>query len=321
MAAVVGIDVSKGELAVALRLGEKLKKKTFGNKPAGRQALVDWLRKQGAGEAKVFLEATGPYSEAVVEALHAAGLAVHLANPRAVHHFAEAQLRREKTDALDAVLLVDYGQALLASGKAVVWWVPPPPEVTELQKLCRRRQTLLEDRQQEANRLEATLPKEVVASIERHLAFLDAAIQDIERLIDEHIGRHPGLKHQRDLLDSIPGIAATTAALLLGELSKPFDSARQVAAFAGLHPSQRTSGSSVRSKPRLSKAGNAFLRRALYMPALVATRCNPAIRALCQRLKAKGLAQKAVIAAAMHKLLRQAFGVLKHGRPFNPALA
>ncbi len=97
-----------------------------------------------------------------------------------------------------------------------------------------------------------------------------------------------------------------------------FESADQLAAFAGLTPSEFSSGSSVHGKPRLSKIGNRSLRKVLYMPALVARRYNPLIRAFCERLLAKGKSKMAVIGAAMHKLLRQVFGVLKSGQPFDP---
>jgi transposase len=131
---------------------------------------------------------------------------------------------------------------------------------------------------------------------------------------------HPHLKAQRDLLTSIPGIAETTATVILAEIRDldTFDSADQLAAFAGLTPHEFSSGSSVHGKPRLSKIGNSRLRKALYMPAVVACRHNPFIRAFCDRLLAKGKSKMSMVGAAMHKLLRQAFGVLKSQKPFDP---
>ncbi len=153
-----------------------------------------------------------------------------------------------------------------------------------------------------------------------HLAFLSGQITELQQTIDQLVASHPELKSQRDLLESIPGIGKLTAYALMAEIGnwRNFPSARQLAAFAGLTPRQRTSGSSVRGRTKLAKTGNAHLRRALYLPAIVAWKHNPLIRVFCERLLARGLCKMAVIAAAMRKLLHIAFGVLKSGRPFDP---
>ena len=173
--------------------------------------------------------------------------------------------------------------------------------------------------QQERNRLE-TADGIVVTAITNHLEFLKSQIADTENSIRDHFEQHPHLKAQRDLIVSIPGIAAATASAILAEIRdwSAFESADQLAAFAGLTPSEFCSGSSIHGKPRLSKIGNRNLRKVLYMPALVARRYNPLIRTFCERLLAKGKSKMAVIGAAMHKLLRQVFGVLKSGQPFDP---
>jgi transposase len=142
-------------------------------------------------------------------------------------------------------------------------------------------------------------------------------------LIRDHIDRHPGLKKQRELLDTIPGIGGTTAAALLAEVPdiKEYRSARQVAAFAGPVPRQRQSGSSVRGRVRLSKIGNARLRKALYFPAVTALRCSPFFQQWAEGLRQRGKSKMAVIGAAMRKLIHLAYGVLKTGRPFDPEWA
>src|SRR5512147_889365 len=130
------------------------------------------------------------------------------------------------------------------------------------------------------------------------------------------------LQKQRDLLDTIPGLGETTIAVLLaclGDIHR-VDNAKQVAAFAGLSPAERQSGK-YRGQTRLSKTGDALLRKALYFPAVVAGQHNPIVRAFCERLKAKGKAGKVIICAAMRKLLTLAYGVLKSGCPFDPKLA
>jgi len=151
------------------------------------------------------------------------------------------------------------------------------------------------------------------------LGRLGVELVRLREQIAEHIDQHPELKRRRDLLCSIPGIGETTAARLLSEMSATeFSRARQLAAYAGLVPSPRESGSSVRGRGRLSKRGNVRLRRALYWPAIVAMRHNPTLRAFAQWLRQAGKPTMVIVAALMRKLLHIAFGVLKHGRPFDP---
>jgi transposase len=203
-------------------------------------------------------------------------------------------------------------------------WAPPAPELRELQALVRRLESLIEMRTAEENRLSSGVTVEAVrASVEEHLAYLAGQIERTEALIRDHIGRHPGLKRQSELLDSIPGIGEATAAALLAEVPdiNQYRSARQVAAFAGLVPRERQSGSSVRGRVRLSKLGNARLRKALYFPAVTALRCSPFFQAWAEGLRQRGKSKMAVIGAAMRKLVHLAYGVLKSGKPFDPEWA
>jgi transposase len=145
-------------------------------------------------------------------------------------------------------------------------------------------------------------------------------IKHTELLIRKHINNHPGLKVQSALLDSIPGIAQTTAAAILAEIVDitQYKSARQVAAYAGLVPRERTSGSSVRGRTRLSKIGNARLRKALYFPAITALRCSAFFQAWAKGLQERGKCKMSIIGAVMRKLIHLAYGVLKTGKPFDP---
>ena len=155
----------------------------------------------------------------------------------------------------------------------------------------------------------------------REVRELQALVRRLEALIRRHIDTHPDLRRQHDLLDSIPGIGETTAALLLAEIVDvtQYRSARQVAAYAGLVPRERRSGSSVRGRTRLSKVGNSRLRKALYFPAITALRCSPFFKAWAAGLRARGKCKMSVIGAAMRKLIHLAYGVLKTGKPFDPA--
>ena len=161
----------------------------------------------------------------------------------------------------------------------------------------------------------------VEASIEAVLASVDAQIAHIQRLIRAHIADHPSLRAQHDLLVSIPGIGEATAAILLADLfHKPYTSARQAAAFAGVVPRLAESGT-WRGRSRLSKIGPGRLRKALYFPAMVALRFNPTIRAVRDRLQAAGKPPMGIIGAAMRKLIHLAYGVLKSGTAYAPTCA
>jgi transposase len=314
----VGIDVAKQTLAVDLLLPDgKRRQKHGANTPAGHAEVVRWLGRHAVGPVAIGLEATGGYQEAVAIALHDAGFAVSVLNPNVIAAYGRSQLRRAKTDRTDAALIADYMRAHTPPA-----WTPPPVEARQLQALVRRLDALLEMRTQESNRLELAAAI-VQPSITATVAHLDAQIHTVKRQIAEHIDQHPTLRTQRDLVQSIPGIGETTAALVLGELLDitRFTSARQLAAFTGLVPRVRQSGTSVRGRGVLSKLGSNRLRKALYFPAIAAARFNPILAPFAARLRAAGKPKMVVVAAVMRKLVHQIYGVLRSGRAFNPSRA
>ena len=313
----LGIDIAKLKFNVCLiNQGGKLKHKVFPNTATGFKQLLDWLSKQGVQCVHACLEATGAYGEGLSLFLHEAGHTVSVVNPAAIKAFAGSRLSRTKTDRVDAELIARFTAA-----QAPPAWTPLTPEVRELQALVRRLESLLEMRVMEENRLSSLITVAVVReSVEEHLTHLNDQIKRTEKLIRNHIKGHPRLKRQSELLDSIPGIAETTAALLLAEITDmtQYRSARQVAAYAGLVPRERQSGTSVRGRTRLSKIGNARLRRALYFPAITALRCSPFFQAWAEGLLKRGKCKMSVICAVMRKLVHLAYGVLKSGKPFDP---
>jgi len=316
---VLGIDVAKATLVVVLLVGERQQRAEFANTPAGHAKLRSWLAKRGASPVHACLEATGTYADALAQALYDAGHTVSVVNPARIAAYAKVQAARHKTDQADAALIARYCQR-----EQPVAWQPPAPELRELRALVRHLDTLQQQRQAEQNRLEAGgHPAAVTQAIQAHLTFLTEQSRTVEQQIEAHFDQHPDLKRQRELLDSIKGIAVRTATRLLAELGdwKQFTNARAVVAYVGLNPRHYRSGSSVQRRTRLSKSGNAAIRAALYFPAIVAKQHNPRIQALCARLSARGLCPKAVIGAAMRKLLQIAYGVLKSGQPFDPNYA
>jgi transposase len=316
----LGIDIAKVKFNVCLlHLSGKLKHKVFSNSEIGFEQLRAWLAQQGIAQVHACLEATGRYGEALSYYLQGQGQIVSVVNPAAVKAFAGSRLSRSKTDRVDAELIARFCLAHQPPA-----WHPPAPEVRELQALVRRLEALTEMRVAEENRLSAGVSVAAVrTSVEELLAHLNEQIRRTEKLLRKHIDKHPGLKQQSELLASIPGIAATTAVVLLAEVPdiKQYRSARQVAAFAGLVPRERQSGSSVKGRVRLSKVGNARLRRALYFPAVTALRCSPFFQGWAAGLRERGKCKMSVIGAVMRKLLHIAYGVLKSGRAFDPEFA
>jgi len=313
----LGIDIAKLKFDVCLiTTSGKLKHKVLPNTSAGFAQLSAWLTKHEVARAHACMEATGTYGEALAMHLHAAGHRVSVINPAAVKAFAGSRLSRTKTDKVDAALIARFCLA-----QQPPQWTPPALEVRDLQALGRRLEALIEMRVAEENRLEAGSVVAVVrTSVEEHVAYLKAEIKRTEQLIGTHLKTHPGLRQQHELLESIPGIGETTAALLLAEIVDitQYRNARQVAAYAGLVPRERRSGSSVRGRTRLSKIGNARLRKALYFPAITALRCSEFFQNWAQGLRERGKCKMSVIGAAMRKLIHLAYGVLKTGKAFDP---
>lgn len=313
----LGIDVAKAKLDGALRLPDgKYKHKVFENNPNGFTALSAWLDKQGAIQAHVCMEATGVYWEAVAEYLANKGMIVSVVNPAQIKAFGASRLVRTKTDKVDAQLI-----AAFCRERCPEPWQAPSPSEQALRALVLRLDALQAMRTQESNRLEVARAV-VKADIASHIDWLDGEIKALIKKIRDHIDDDPEMKDKQALLDSIPGVGERTIALLLAFCLHPgrFANARQAAAFAGLDPRQHESGSSVRGKPRMSKVGHAFLRKALYMPAMVTLYKTDWGRRFRERLAAAGKPPKLIIGAMMRKLVHVAFGVLKSGKSFNPAL-
>ena len=313
---VVGIDVAKETLDVVLSDGFHKNYDQFLNTQKGHEELEWWLRKQTDSKIHVCLEATGQYGDGVAEYLFAHGYLVSVVNPARIKHYANSKLRRNKTDKADAELIAEY-----CIREKPAFWTPPQASFKDLQALVRHLDDLQGAYRQESNRLQSGVHTPyVVNSLVILCDFLDEQIKHTKKEIQEHIDQHEELKRMQDLIVTIPGIGKLTAAKLLGEIRNilDFQSARQLAAYAGLTPRNFLSGTSVHKKSRLSKTGNSNLRKALYMPAVVSKRCNPIVHSFCERLVESGLQPMEVIGAAMRKLLHLVYGILKTGRPFDP---
>ncbi len=314
----VGIDVSKDTLDVVIRQADcNGKAKSFSNDAKGIRALLHWLPKVPVEQLHACLEATGDYGTLVAELLYAQHIPVSVINPLAVKRYAGSSLIRNQTDQVDAGILAEF-----CDKKHPRQWIPPSPTHKALRSLSRRLEDLQGMLQMERNRLQASrqLEPAVRESIQTLIQQLTEQIQTVKAQMFAKIDADPELKRQQKLLMSIKGIGKLTATRFLAELGdlRDFASAKQLAAFLGLTPEFKTSGSSVRSKPRLSKKGPAQVRQFLYMPAVVAKNHNPIVQAFCARLEKARKSDLAIVAAAMHKLVHLMFGVVHSGLPFDP---
>lgn len=312
---ILGIDVSKRKLDVALRFDGKTLTKKFDNSPSGCKLLAAWLESLHRELVHVCLESTGVYGDLVAHSMHDAGHVVSVVNPLRIKAYGVSSLSRNKTDKVDAVLIGDF-----CLTQKPEQWLPPSPSVMRIQALSRRIDALEEMLQTEQNRLDVS-PIDTKSSIRRIIKTLEEEIHDLEKQIKDHIDQDPKLKNQHDLLKTIPGIGEKTSTMLLSEIEfERFDSARAVAAYAGVTPKQRKSGTSL-NFTRLSKMGNSRLRKRLYFPAIVAGQHNQVIKEFAKRLANNGKSGKQIVCASIRKLLHIAFGVLKNQTPFDPNVA
>jgi transposase len=317
-----GIEVSAQELVVRLRRQAELEPlRNFTNTPAGHAILLRHLRRAGR-VVRVCLEASGLYGLDLALALSAQeGLEVMVANPRAVRHFATALMQRSKNDQIDAGVLEEF-----AARMPFQPWTRPAPAALAVHALARRLGELVQMQTAEKNRqpaaeLSQAMPAAIRRDLARSLRAQERAIKRLTREARRVIAQEAELTERFALLDSVPGIAETSAVQLLAELAvlAPDLEARQWVAYAGLDPREYSSGTSVHKKVRISKAGNKHLRHALYMPALVAVQHDPHLRAFYQRLLQRGKLKMPALVAVMRKLLHAFQGMFKTHQPYDGA--
>jgi transposase len=319
----IGIDVSKAKLDCCLLLDTanyKRRAKSVSNSKIGIAELLAWCAKYNVdpSELHAILEGTGVYHEQAALALFDNGVTVSIVNPAQVKDFGRSLGIRTKTDGVDSFVLARYG----ASHKPRAW-TPPAQEARTLQALLSRREAIVQDLQRERNRLEKAdatdTPPLIRQSLVDSIAFLEKQLAKLQHDIDDHINTHSNLKADRDLLISIPAVGPQVGNHLLAVMhNHEFQSAEQLAAYLGLVPVERQSGTSLRGRPRLSKAGPAHIRAVLYMAAIVATQHNPHLKALYQRLQDRGKTKMSALGAVMRKLVHLCFGVLKTRQPYQP---
>jgi transposase len=302
----VGIDVAKARLDVAVRpSGEQW---ISAPDAPGLEELVERL--QALQPELIVLEATGGREGAVVAALAAAGLPVAVVNPRQVRDFARAVGQLAKTDVLDAQVLAHFAEAIHPTPRPL-----PDAQAQELTALLARRRQLIQMQTAERHLLDTALPR-VQAHIQRHVAWLQAELADLDRTLHDQVQASPVWREQENLLRSVPGIGPTTALTLLADLPELGRLDRKaIAALVGVAPLSCESGT-WRGR-RIVWGGRARVRTVLYMATLVATRRNPLIAAFYTRLCAAGKPKKVALIACMHKLLTILNAIVRHGTPWS----
>jgi transposase len=308
-----GIDVSAGSLAAALiEPDQSLAQREFANSSSGHKALIAWLGKRKS-MVRVSLEATGIYSLDLALALHAAPrIELAVLNPKLVNRFAQT-LVRSQNDASAALVLAEYSRRMPFAA-----WVAPSGRGLQLRVLARHIDSLVAQQTRELNRLHAlegsrTAPRVVVQDIRCGLTFQARRIAQMRRAAREMIAADAALEERFRLLTAMPGIGEISAIQLLAEtvLLPPGLTVRQWVAHSGLDPAHHDSGTSVHKRPRISRAGNRHLRRALFMPTLSAVRCDPHMKAYYQALQTRHKTKLQALMAVARKLLHAIYGIFK----------
>jgi len=316
----VGVDVGQEDLWVAI---EGSKPYSFKHTIAGVRGLYNLVRQIDTDTTLHFcMEATGVYSLKLATSLSAyPDVQVSIVNPAQIAFFARAQLRRSKTDKIDAQVILAFAQSQNPRP-----WTAEPKSLRQLYELVVQADALLETQRRWVNRAHTQtyipeLPTTVSKSTSALKRHLERQIAKVERSILKLCETDPNLKIQMELLCTIPGVAERSASRLLayGKIALTDYSARALVAHAGLAPKHRQSGTSLLAKSHLAKEGNKRLRHALYyMPALVGIVYNPLLKKYYKRLVAKGKPKMLALVACMKKLLIMIRAILIQKIPFNP---
>ena len=326
---VAGIDVAQKELVVCLgRMHENLHTElyassVFANTQKGFLALYQWVSKQSQGEAAVryVMEATGVYHEAFAYFLADQQALVSIVLPNKISNYARSLTIKTVTDKTASQAITQFGLERTLDN-----WQPPLAIYRKLKQLTREREQIVEERtvvknQLHAEQVEALPGQTSISRMQKRIKLLDQQDKEIIAELKTLIKAEPQICELVVLLCSLPGVGLLTAAIVLGE-TKGFDlikNRRQLVSFAGLDVIEKQSGTSIKGKPRISKKGNRYLRKAMHLPALTAIRHDERFKAIYARLIGKhGIKMKAAV-AIQRKLLELMFTVYKTNKKYDKA--
>lgn len=314
---VVGIDVSKERYAVSIFDGEHFVDFSSPAHPEEFLKRVHSYLPEGDPEVLFVMEATGIYHLALALSLREQGYTVSVVNPFVVKKYAEMLLKRAKTDSVDARILAQFGYFVSPSP-----FVPKEEKAYLLEEILKAIEDYTKRRTEILNRLEALrhhpFPNRKVEKVyEEELRKVEETIRVLEREAENLALQYAPEEYR--LLLTIPGVGKRLACAFLAMLSPltRFTRGKEVASFFGLAP-QVTQSGKQKERAWMSKRGNAYFRKLLYLCALTASRYNAQCRICYERLVARGKPKKVALIAVANKLLRQAFAILKSGVPYNP---
>lgn len=324
---VAAIDVAQDELVVQLGrmyddwTPELYAAKTFANSVKGFESFVAWATRLTSPETplRYVMEATGVYHEALAYHLDKKCCALSIVLPNKISNYQRTLPIKTITDRTSAQAI-----ALFGLEKKLDRWSAPKGIYKVLRQLSREREQLVSERivlknQLHAEKAEAEPHKKSIERTEKRIALLDQQEKEILGEIKALLKTDHDVQQLLLLLCTIPGVGVLTAAIVLAE-TNGFDlirNKRQLTSYAGLDVIEKQSGTSVKAKPRISKKGNRYLRKAMHMPALTVIRHDERFKTIFTRLLAKhGIKMKAVV-AVQRKLLEMMYTVYKSGKAYD----
>ncbi|HTG55630.1 MAG TPA: IS110 family transposase [Niabella sp.] len=324
---VAGIDVAQNELAVSAgRLKEDLTIeiygfKTFPNTQKGFGELAEWVKKKTVAEVPVrfVMEATGVYHESLAYYLVDHKQLVSIVMPNKMSNYRKTLQIKTVTDKTASQVIASFGLE-----KNLDTWQKPKQVYRDLRQITRERGQLIEERtalknQLHAEQSEAFPNPKSIGRIQERIKLLNRQEKEIMQEISAFINQDKEVRMLAVLVGSVPGIGLLTAAIILSETNgfELIRNKKQLTSYAGLDVKEKESGTSVKSKPKISKKGNKYIRKAMHFPALTAIRHDERFKAIYARLVQKhGIKMKAAV-AVQRKLLELTYTIYKNNKPYD----
>lgn len=311
----IGLDISKATLDVCIIDADTISHQTIDNTATAHQALINQLEQKNKERIHACCEYTGIYYQQIAKAFYDANIKISVVNAYSIKSYARLTLSRTKTDKKDAQLIADYCKVNQPS-----LWTPPSKHSEALKSITRRIEQLTKLRTMELNR-QKVADSYTVQSIQQTIDFLTDQLKIVREQLQQTINNCARLKHQQKLLTSIVGVGDYTAAILLSVLVEieRFPTPRHLVSYLGLSPITIQSGTSVRGKSKISKMGDKFIRKSLYLPARTACLRSKLFKDWTQAQIERGKHPNQVYIIMMRKIVIYAYTVIKHNQPFDPS--
>ncbi|MFA4839923.1 MAG: IS110 family transposase [Candidatus Neomarinimicrobiota bacterium] len=314
---VMGIDVSKETLDYSMYDGKTHVRGSLKNHPKGiKQFFGQYDHKKDT--LHVVMEATGTYHLRLIAYLYGAGFKFSVMNPLIIKRYSESKMFRAKTDSVDACLISIYGYE-----QSPPLFIPRAKHQQEMINLLKAVEDLIETRSEYERRLEALNQNPdamgvVIRSFKQLIRTVNSKIERLEQMALQIAETHYNDDLRR--LVSIKSVGEKTAVVILAYFGcfENFESSKQVMSYIGSNPSPHRSGTSIYGRGSISKKGNSYIRKQLFMTTLTAIQHNPACKDFYNRLREKGKEHKVARIAAMNKLIKQIFAIVKYQRTFDP---